>query len=318
MKFSFHACTKEDDFWLTRNFLREIFLLNNRLEHSWNVARLDYWRWHYIKTCNVLESVDKGMALWENADGKIIAALNHLGGSELRLHVHPHFRSAELENELLAYAEDNFYAVTEDCRRYIFMPIFEDDTQRQEIALNSGFKKRSGWGHHYHRNLDSSIPDTPIPSGYEIRSMGGTEEYPARSWASWRAFHNGEPNENYDGDYSWYANLQAAPLYRRDLDVVAAAPDGSIAAFCTIFYDDYTRSAVTVVVGTAFEHLRRGLGKAVITEGLKRLKALGCMRVFSTAHEEPADLLYRSVMHEMKVTDTWVKEIKSEFKDDRK
>ena len=140
--------------------------------------------------------------------------------------------------------------------------------------------------------------------------MGDAEEYPARSWASWRAFHNDEPDENYDGDFSWYANLQSAPLYRRDLDVIAVASDGSIAAFCTIFYDDYTRSAVTVLVGTAVEHWRRGLGKAVITEGLRRLKEMGCTLVFSTAHNEPADFLYHSVMQEMKITDTWLKVIK--------
>ena len=310
MELTFRTCTKEDDFWCTRNFLREIFLLNGRLEHSWNVARLDYWRWHYIKTCNIFESVEKGMTLWENTDGKIIAALNHLGGSELRLHIHPHFRSAELENEILAYAEEYYYAVTEDGRRYIHMPIFEDDKQRQEIAQSRDYKKQSGWGHHYRRNLDSSIHNTPIPSGYAIRSMGDAKEYPARSWASWWAFHNDEPDENYDGDYSWYANLQSAPLYRRDLDVIAVASDGSIASFCTIFYDDYTRSAVTVLVGTAAEHWQRGLGKAVITEGLRRLKEMGCTLVFSTAHEEPADFLYRSVMQEMKVTDTWLKVIK--------
>lgn len=309
MKLTFRTCTKEDDFWRTRNFLRETFLLNSRLEHSWNVARLDYWRWHYIKTCNIFESVEKGIALWENTDGKIVAALNHLGGGELRLNIHPHFRSADLENEILTYAEENFYAVTEDDRHYIHMPIFEDDTQRQEIAQNRGYKKESGWGHHYRRNLDS-IPNMPLPSGYSIRSMGGAEEYPARSWASWRAFHNDEPNENYDGDSSWYANLQSAPLYRRDLDVIAVASDGTIASFCTIFYDDYTRSAVTVLVGTAAEHWRRGLGKAVITEGFRRLKETGCTLVFSTAHEEPADFLYHSVMQEMKVTDTWLKVIK--------
>ena len=310
MKRTFRTCTKEDDFWNVRNFLREIFLLNGRLEHSWNVARLDYWHWHYIKTCTILTAVEKGMALWKNSDEKIIAALNHLGGSELRLHVHPHFRSAELEHEMLAYAEENYYAVAEDGRRYIYMPIFEDDIQRQEIAKNRGYIKEYGWGHHYRRSLDSAIPDAPIPLGYTIRSMGDVQEYPARSWASWRTFHNDEPDESYDGDYSWYANLQSAPLYRRDLDVVAVASDGRIASFCTIFYDDYTRSAVTVLVGTAAEDWRRGLGKAVMTEGFRRLKEMGCTLVFSTAHEEPADFLYHSVMQEMKITDTWLKVIK--------
>jgi GNAT superfamily N-acetyltransferase len=306
-KLTFRACTKEDDFWKARNFLREIFLLNGSLEHSWHVARLDYWRWHFIKTCRIFDSFTNGMAIWETTDGKIIAALNHLGDSELRLHIHPHFRSAELENEMLAYGEEKFSSLTKDDRRYVQMPIFEDDTPRQEIAQIRGYQKRLGWGHHYRRSLDSPIPEVPIPAGYAIRSMGSAEDYPSRNWASWTAFHNDEPDENYDGDSFWYANLQAAPLYRRDLDVVAVAPDERIAAFCTIFYDDYTRSAVTVLVGTAAKYWRRGLSKAVITEGLRRLKTMGCKTVFSTAHEKPADFLYRSVLQEMKVTDTWVK-----------
>lgn len=309
MKISMCPCANEDDFWRARNFLREIFPLNDRLEHSWNVARLDYWRWHMIQTCNMLESVEKGMALWENADGRIVAALNHNGGSELRLHVHPQFRTAELEHEMLAYAEENYFAATDDGRRYVYLPIFEDDTQRQELVQSRGFKKQPGWGHHYRRDLDSPIDDVPLPAGYLIRSMGLADDYPARSWCSWRAFHNDEPDSNYDGDYAWYANLQSAPLYRRDLDVVAATPDGSIAAFCTCFYDDATRSAVTVVVGVAAEHWRRGLGKAVMTEALRRLQALGCTRVFSTAHEEPADALYRSMLKEVNRTETWLKVI---------
>lgn len=309
MKTTFHTATNEDDFWRVRNFLREVFLLNERLEHSWNVARLDYWRWHMILTCSLFESVEKGMAFWENEGGKITAVLNHNGGSELRLHAHPHFRSAELESEMLAYAEEHYFTTAEDGRRYVYLPIFDDDTPRQELALSRGFKKQLGWGRHYRRDLDSPIPDAPIPAGYTIRSMGNAEEYPARSWCSWRAFHNDEPDENYDGDYAWYVNMQSAPLYRRDLDVVAVAPDGSIAGFCTCFYDDYTRSAVTVVVGVAADHWRRGLGKAVMTEALKRLQLSGCTRVFSTAHEEPADALYRSMLKEMKLTETWLKVI---------
>lgn len=311
VKLTLHTCSEEDDFWRARNFLRDVFLLNDGLEHSWHVARLDYWRWHFVRTCGVCGSVEEGMALWETADGAIAAALNDLGGGEIRLHVHPRFRSAELENEVLSYAEEHFYRRSDDGRRVLYLPVFADDLQRQEIARQRGYIRREGGGHHYLRNLDVPIPDAPIPSGYVIRSMGTSDEHPSRSLASWRAFHSDEPNGNYDSDASWYRNLQAAPLYRRDLDVVAAAPEGSIAAFCTIFYDDYTRSAVTVLVGTAAEHWRRGLGKAVILEGMRRLRQMGCSRVFATANEEPADGLYRSVMQEMKVTDTWIREIKA-------
>ena len=175
-----YPCANEDDFWHARNFLREVFPLNDRLEHSWNVARLDYWHWHYIKTCNIVENVEAGMALWKNTDGRIVAVLNHNGGSELRLHVHPHFRTAELENEMLAYAEKNYFTTTDDGRRYIYLSIFQDDTQRQEAVKSRGYEKRPGWGHHYWRDLEPLIPEVPIPTGYVIRSMGGAEEYPER------------------------------------------------------------------------------------------------------------------------------------------
>ena len=44
MKLTMHNCN-EDDFFHTRNFLREVFLLNDRLG---SVPRLDYWRWHFF------------------------------------------------------------------------------------------------------------------------------------------------------------------------------------------------------------------------------------------------------------------------------
>jgi hypothetical protein len=62
------------------------------------------------------------------------------------------------------------------------------------------------------------------------------------------------------------------------------------------------------LVGVVAEHWRRGLGKAVVIEGMRRLKQLGRTRVFATANKEPAEALYRSVLLEMKVTDTWIKE----------
>jgi GNAT superfamily N-acetyltransferase len=137
--------------------------------------------------------------------------------------------------------------------------------------------------------------------------MGDEGEHPARSWASWRAFHADEADAAYDGDFAWFGHLQEAPLYRRDLDVVAATEGGELAAFCTLWYDDATRSAVCVLVGTAAEHQRRGLGKAVMHEGFRRLQRMGGTRAFATAYDAPAGALYGSMMDAYDLAETWHK-----------
>jgi mycothiol synthase len=299
----------ENDYWRIRNFLREVFLFNERLEHSWHVARLDYWRWHFIATCKVCDGVEQVTALWETEAGQIAAVLHEFGGGEIRMHVHPHFRTAALEAEMLAYAVDHLSYQDQHGGRIVYLPVFSDDLLRQEALVACGYIKREGKSHHWRRDLDAPLPEVPLAPGYVIRSMGTIDEHPARSWASWRSFHSDEPDENYDGDWSWYQNIQSAPLYRRDLDIVAAAPDGSLAAFCTIFYDDYTRSAVSVLVGTAAEHWRRGLGKAVLAEGMRRLHKLGCTRLFATAYDPPADALYRSMFQTRQIAETWSREL---------
>ncbi len=297
----------EDDYWRIRNFLREVFLLNGRREHSWHVARLDYLRWHFILNLQVCDPVEKAATLWETAGGQIAAVLHPVGWSEVCLHVHPHFRTADLEGEMLAHAEEHLFGRNQAGERLVYVSAFADDARRQEILAQRGYTRQSGVVHHWRRDLEAPIPETSLAPGYTIRSMGDLSEHPARSWASWRAFHADEPDEAYDGDWSWYQNIQLAPLYRRDLDIVAAAPDGSIAAFCTIFYDDYTRSAVSVLVGTAAEHWRRGLGKAVMIEGMRRLRRMGCTRLLANAYDPPADALYGSVLGTKEDSETWVK-----------
>ena len=65
----------EDDYWRMRTFLREIFLLNERLERSWSTPRLDYWRWHHIQTCES-DPMEQVTFLWETVDGQLAAVLH--------------------------------------------------------------------------------------------------------------------------------------------------------------------------------------------------------------------------------------------------
>jgi mycothiol synthase len=298
----------EEDYFLIRNFLREVFLINNRLECSWHVSRLDYWRWHLILNCHYCDPIEKVTTIWENEDGGIAGVLHPLGEGEIRLHVHPEYRSQAMEDAILTHAEEHLSYRTQPGKNTVYLPVFSGDVARQETLIRRGYIKTGGISHHWYRDLDTYVPDILVAAGYSIRSMGTIDEHPPRSWASWKAFHNDEPDKNYDGDWSWYQNIQSAPLYRRDLDIIAVTSQGKIVAFCTIYYDDHTQSAVCVLVGTAVEHQRRGLGKAVMLEGMRRLKKMGCRRVFATAYDPPANGLYGSVMQTNEVAETWIKE----------
>jgi mycothiol synthase len=260
-----------------------------------------------IKTCksNPIEQVT---FLWETRDGRLVAVLHAIGMGEAYLHINPLFRSVELENEMMAYAEKYLSMECSDGRRRLFVLADEDDELRTEVLTARGYLYREQPVYRWRRDLDGPLPEIELPMGYSVRSMGDASEYDARSWASWRAFHPDEPDNAYEGG-AWYANLQSAPLYRRDLDIVAQAPNGEIAAFSTIWYDDVTRSAVCVLIGTAPEYQRLGLGKAVMIEGLGRLQRMGGRRAFANGFDPSANALYRSVLGTSCRAESWFKEL---------
>ena len=77
---------------------------------------------------------------------------------------------------------------------------------------------------------------------------------------------------------------------------MAVAPDGAIAAFCTVWFDDVTRSACLEPVATVPAHRRRGLGRAVATEGLRQARRLGADLALAFGYTPHANALYRAVM----------------------
>lgn len=310
MKVSFRPYQTEDDFWRMREFLRQVFLLNHCLERCWHVARLDYARWHSCLNCaNVrLEEV---VCLWES-DGQLIAFLMPDGGrGEAHFCVHPRLRTPELEAEMLEVAEERLAVTRPDGSRKLYVWAPESDDLRRELVSQHGYRKDDWPEYQWRRDLDAPVPDRPVPSGYTLRSLGDGLELLERCYASGLGFHEGDIKiavEN-RADPTWYYNIQTAPLYRRDLDLVAIAPDGAIAAFCTIWFDDVTRSAYFEPVATVPTHQRRGLGKALLTEGLRRLQRMGATRAFVSGHNIEANALYRSVMgSEHDLYEVWVKE----------
>ena len=308
MKLNLRRYHNEDDYWQIRDFLRRVLQLNGHRQFSWPVARLDYWRWHLIENCQLCDPLESVIFLWETKEGEIAAVLHPEDRGGAFLQVDPRRRTPELEGEMLDVAEQH---LVHPQNHKLWMWAHTDDDLRQEILVRRGFTKvehRHAVEHQHRRSLDGPVAEVPPTPGYTVRSLGEIEELPSRSWASWRAFHPDAPDEDYEG-WDWYLNIQRQPLYRRDLDIVAVAPDGEIAAFCTIWYDDCTRTAMIEPVGTVPEHQRRGLSRAILTEGLRRVQRLGAVTAFVSGFSPAANALYDSAISpDCDLVQYWVKQ----------
>ncbi len=283
----------EDDYWRIRQFLRDVSLLNDRHDFSWPLLRWDYWVWHVnMNICHL--QLEEVVTLWE-ADGQIVAMLNPDSPGEAYFQVHPAYRHLVSLSDMLDVAEQKLFKTNETGKKDLLAWVNESDAKTKALFAERGYvRSRFKAEHMRSRSFTQPVPEPVPPEGYTVRALGDENELPARSWLSWKAFHPDEPDEKYQG-WEWYKNVQRIPLYRRDLDIVAVAADGELAAFCTVWFDDVTRTAVFEPVGTHPEHQKRGLGKAVMSEGLRRAQRLGATLATVSSYSDGAHALYHSM-----------------------
>jgi mycothiol synthase len=283
----------ETDYWRIRDFLRRVFLANDRREWSWQAYRWDYWRWHVNENIHHLP-LHEIVTIWETPTGAIAAVLHPEDPGEAHFQIDPAYRTPALEAKMLTVAEDKLTHTRGDGTIRLLVWAHDAHSSLPALLRARGYIPTPYRDHQRRRPLDLPIPDHPLPPGYTLRALGGAAELPARSWLSWRAFHPDEPDDKYEG-WEWYRNVQRCPLYRRQLDLLAVAPDGDLAAFTTVWFDDVTRTGAFEPVGVEPTHQRRGLGKAVMAEGFRRLALLGATQAHVSSYDEPAHRLYHAM-----------------------
>ncbi len=297
----------EEDYWRIRGFLCEASLLNDRHEYSWSLLRWDYWRWHVNMNIFHLKLEDV-VTLWET-NGQLVAMLNPDTPGEAFFQVLPTCQSKELLCEMLDVAEAKLPNHKDGGARDLIIWVNEADVLFKDILSQRGFARSKFHAEHMRlRPLTQPVPDSVPPAGYTVRALGDENELPARSWLSWKAFHPDELDEKYQG-WEWYKNVQRVPLYNCDLDIVAVASDGELVAFCTVWVDNVTHTAVFEPVGTHPKHQKRGLGKAVMSEGLRRAQKLGATLATVSSYSPGAHALYNSMgFTEFDLLEPWIKE----------
>jgi predicted N-acetyltransferase YhbS len=93
----------------------------------------------------------------------------------------------------------------------------------------------------------------------------------------------------------YMAFMRGSPSFSHDLNLVALAADDSFAAHVGVTYEPINRMAVFEPVCTHPDHLRKGLARSLIYEGMRRLRALGAdSACVGSGDAEAANALYRA------------------------
>ena len=152
----------------------------------------------------------------------------------------------------------------------------ESDLSRQAFLERSGFEYQVESSILMSRSLNLPIPEPELPPGFIIRPMGGEVEIDAYVALHRAAFGTEIMTVEYR------RTIISAPDYIPELDLVAVAPDGNLAAFCVcqIFPDDSPRAGGlkegwTDPLGTHPAYQRLGLATALLLTGMRLLKARG-------------------------------------------
>ena len=164
-----------------------------------------------------------------------------------------------------------------------------------------------------YRNFSLKLPRgdvSPIlPPGYTIRDMkeATTGEIQKRVDAHRAAF---APSQMTVAEHQ---RVMASPTYRPELDLVIAATDGTFNAFTIVWFDEVNRIGLFEPLGTHPDHQRRGLGRAIMTEGLRRLAALGATKAFVSTGPDNlgANALYTAIgFQAVDVNVSWTKKLR--------
>ena len=126
----------------------------------------------------------------------------------------------------------------------------------------------------FERTLDD-LPPIKLPDGFTVQGVGNLEEGRVRARVTHGAFR---PHEDWESYCAEYAKFIGSAVYDGERDLFVRSPDGTGASACTIWFDPMNAIGLFEPVATHPDFQGKGLGKAVMAEGLHRMKSAGMNR----------------------------------------
>ena len=241
---------------------------------------------------NTLFDPRENIRLWER-DGQLLGFAWFDMPNSVNMQIDPALHGqGQLEAEMLEWAGERARACQSGSQDPPKLATWcmADDQWRDAFLTGRGFVRGSYEMLHFRCDLAAPIAAVAAP-GAVVRPVGGEDEYQERVDTHREVWQPSKVT------LEAYRRLRAAPIYRPDLDLVAALPDGAFAAYCICWLDVANQIGEFEPVGTRPAWRGRGMGKAVIVEGLRRLRDAGAHTaiVYTPRKNESAQKLYQSV-----------------------
>ena len=126
----------------------------------------------------------------------------------------------------------------------------------------------------FERTLDA-LPPIQLPDGFMVQGVHNLDDGRLRASVT-HGSHGSK--DDLESHFAEYAKFIGSAVYDGERDLFVRSPDGRGASACTIWLDGVNGVGLFEPVGTHPDFQGKGLGKAVMAEGLRRMKAAGMTR----------------------------------------
>jgi ribosomal protein S18 acetylase RimI-like enzyme len=281
----------ESDYWRMRRFLQAAWRVEGMRGRLVHVGDLTWQRFMYDRDDM---RPNEQIALWEGMHGEVTGFGWFLPRSnEVTLQPNPSWHGSpvwvEQVRQMISWALERQATIGS-----VDLPLSTtfpeaDSAFRAQLEACDFAPVDSPALTMFHRLLVDTIQQPPLPEGFTVRAVTESDisERVRIHREVWHPSRVTEAN---------YRSLRASPGYDSELDIIAISPDGSAAAYALAWHDEQNKSGEFEPVGARASFRGRGLAKAVVIEGMRRLQHRGCTSafVFTTEDRSAANRLYRS------------------------
>lgn len=246
----------------------------------WDAGDLQWW-WR-----ENLYGDPENQMFFEDHDGKTVGVI--LTSKEYRCldyEILPHLGQEKSAQEIFEWGLSRLCNLADNDSSGVTLMIRHDHERFREMAECEGFVPTDAT--YVQTALELATPPAPVQlsEGYAVRSIRPkdlTEEKPPVLCITAEMFRR----------------IRQSSLYNGDMHLVVALPDGRAAAECICWVDRVNGIGIFEPVRTHDQYQRRGLGRALMTEGLQRMTVCGVRlaKVSYAATNESAAALYVNTM----------------------